>query len=189
MPKNFVQQAFHTWLEQNRSRFTHPPTQVRFIRGCVEFYFSGVSHAIAACIYKLKGSNNYCGCSIAYTFQNEMWDLIFDNDVSIERDADGYYCGLCIAGDGNSIKEMEKRFSSRLDLLVDHVFEPMLEWCNGKLHADVCALVCGSRDEGMTWVTLASKQAMSEGKVEAEHSVAIVPVLIDSPPIALPINI
>lgn len=143
MPKNFVQQAFHTWIKKNRKRFRHPPTQICYVQGGVRFFFSDVTHEISAVINKF-------GCNVAFTYQNEVWDLLVCFDVTVERDNGGYYCSQCLAGENDTLEE---RFSSRMDLLVDHVFEPLLEWSNERLAKDVIALL-HQTENGSTWVEI-----------------------------------
>lgn len=154
MPKDFVQKAFHIWISQNQNRFRHPPTQIRYIQGHVEFLFSGIIHEISAVI------NKY-GCNVAFTYQNKVWDFLICFDVSVERDAEGYYCGQCIV--------MDERFHSRADLLADHVFEPLLEWANERLNDNVLAQICQLENGGGTWVNLVSKEQMESG-LNDEHS-------------------
>lgn len=131
MPLNFVQQAFGLWLEENRKRFDHPPTQIRYVGKCVRFYFTDVIREISVMI-------NKHGCNIAFTYQNELWDFLVCFDVSVERDTDGYYCGQCVQENDLNIA---KRFNDRAELLEDHVFEPLLKWSNERLRGNVFAQI------------------------------------------------
>lgn len=107
---------------------------------------------------------NKYGCNIAFTYQNEVWDFLVCFDVTVERDIDGYYCGQCIAGDSDSIE----RFLSRAGLLVDHVFEPLLEWSNERLGKDVFAQI--SPNGGCTAVVLISRDQMKQELIEKSVS-------------------
>jgi hypothetical protein len=156
MPKNFVQQSFYTWFKHNQNRFRHPPTQVRYIRGYVEFFFSDVIHEISAVI------NKY-GCNVAFTYQSEVWDFLICFDVSVERDTEGYFCGQCIVEEGSSIK---KRFHSRAALLAEHVFEPLLVWSNERLSKDVFAQINQMKGGGSTWVNLLSTEQIERASIE-----------------------
>ena len=146
MPSNFVQREFRVWLERNRSRFEHPPAQIRYIRGEVTFSFTGIIPEISASI------NKY-GCDILFTYQNEVWDLLECFDVLIAHDKQGYYCAECIMSEGSLL---DKLFDSRADLMCDHVFEPLLKWSNSKLGAGVVAQL--NQATGATWVELISKE-------------------------------
>jgi len=148
MPKNFVQQAFRIWNKQNRNRFNHPPTQIRYIQGEVRFFFTDVIHNISVVM-------NNCGCNVAFTYQNEVWDLLICFDVTVESDSDGYYCGQCIAREGGKIKG---RHLSRMDLLACHVFESLLIWSNEKLNKDTLAQICQTKNGGSSWVNLVLKE-------------------------------
>lgn len=160
MPRNFVQQAFHAWIKQNRNKFHHAPVQLHYIRDWVEFNFSDVIHEISAVI-------NQHGCNIAFTYHNEVWDFLVCFEVSIERDNDGYYCSQCLAQYGGVV---EKHFTTKGELLEAHVFEPLLKWSNERLSRDILAQINQAANGGCTWVKLVSKEKM-ERKLIAESGI------------------
>ena len=87
--------------------------------------------------------------SVFVDWQGRNWDLLINLDVMPERARNGYVCTLCGA-------EARTIFPDLDALWRDHLFEPFLQWVNGKLTAADTIGLYGSPSGGWTHAELLS---------------------------------
>ena len=87
----------------------------------------------------------------------DCWDILKEFDVLLRRNSVGYhYCGFCLPGS-------KKYYCSRRELLIQHSFEPLLEWVNAHFRPDYWILLFG--DEGhTTWAKIVRKEDLDAAK-------------------------
>jgi hypothetical protein len=143
-----VEEHFLDWLSENREHFVVEPCVTRTDKRSVRFGFAGIRSEINAVCYE---SSRYGCISIAADYQGECWDLLADFDVSLRRLSSGdYFCKLChVPG--------RKYFRSRQELLVNHLFEPLLEWANKYLTPLSWLCFFTIEGGGATWAKIIEK--------------------------------
>lgn len=106
-------------MNANRRRFHQPPFNANMDRNCIDLQFSGVTQHITCSI----GSDGSTGIWVHYAGQ--CWDSLAEFDVAPEKASQGgYFCRFCIT---------PQFFASRQALLIEHSWQPLLEWVNEKL--------------------------------------------------------
>jgi hypothetical protein len=112
--------------------------------------FAGIDQRIS-CSVDTKG-----GVTVWVRYGGEIWDIIAEFDVIPVRDLSGnYFCLLC-----HDMNPFTERFSSRLELVIRHAWEPFLDWLNS---------TCSPSN----WICLQGKvDSYSVATVKAEHEVA-----------------
>ena len=116
----FTLKAFKQWQKANRRRFKHPPHITRVSRRHFIAGFTGIDQRISCSVDK-KGS-----VTVWVRYGGEPWDIIAEFDVIPLRDQSGKYsCLLC-----REVNPLPENYSSRLELIIKHAWEPFLDWLN-----------------------------------------------------------
>ena len=147
----FALKAFKQWQKINRRRFLHPPHITRVGRRGFSARFAGIDQRISCSVDK-KG-----GVTVGVRYGGELWDIIAEFDVIPVRDQSGNYsCLLCRA-----VNPFPESYSSRLELVIRHAWEPFLDWLN-------------STSSPSNWICLHGKvDWYSVATVKAEHEIVM----------------
>ena len=116
-PRLRYQRAFLQWFEHARERLLIPIRIVSIRKAGIEFevpWFVGC----------LQGTVKADGLTVGAYWQGELIDFAWDYDCLMKRAPEGFYCGLVMP-------EFIEFYPTREVLLIDHIFEPFLEWANG----------------------------------------------------------
>jgi len=114
-----VCKTFKEWLAKNGHRFNRN-CKVRHYktRGLLRIYFEDVTPEIVCSVIE----SGCTGITVAVHYRRECWDLLCDFDCDIKRTKNKkYYCSLC---------NEPLFYKTPQGLLIDHSFEPFLEWVN-----------------------------------------------------------
>ena len=155
MPQSFSMRLFDRWLEQNRTRFLHPPTAIVRRKRSRAFRFAGVTPSIWGDVC------DWGSIVVGVNYRGETWDLIADLDIAPARLATGgYVCRLCEA-------DAREIYPTRASIWIEHGFESLLEWSNAHFRADLNVMLFQTKDGGGRWVEL--RQRADDMAVVAEH--------------------
>jgi len=112
-----VCKTFKEWLAKNEHRFYRKCKVCHYkTRGFLRIYFEDVTPEIFCSV------NEWVGVVVGVRFRRKFWDLLCDFDCDIKRARNRkYYCSLC---------NEPLFYKTPQELLIDHSFEPLLEWVN-----------------------------------------------------------
>jgi hypothetical protein len=137
-----VQHAFFEWLDTARPRLKIP-MELRALTGRqIELAFVGINSAIGATLTTRE-------LSVFVEWEGRIWDFFRCFDVWPRLAIGGYICEHCRP-------EQRTIFPCMQALWQDHLFEPLLEWINGKLAAADAVGLYGSTSSGWTHAELLS---------------------------------
>lgn len=154
--------TFRPWLKKNRSRFRHPPYIAHIHGEGFDVKFSGISQHIVGFI----GEHGSAGIWVHY--DGRCWDSLSDFDVAPEKSLHGgYVCRLC---------ENPKIFASRQALLIEHSWEPMLEWVNTRITDTTWVCLYGDEDGGITAAKLKQKHEVEQARERDSFFLTAFPV-------------
>jgi hypothetical protein len=111
--------TFKEWLAENEHRF-NLKCKVRHYktRGFLRIYFEGVTPEIFCSVVE----SGCIGITVGVQYRRRVWDLLCDFDCNIKRAKNReYYCSFC---------NKPLFYKTPQKLLIDHSFEPFLEWVN-----------------------------------------------------------
>ena len=114
-----IYRAFLEWLHKSRHHFLVPVEIRHRTDQIIKLAFTGYHPCLAACL------SGWC-IDIPATWQGQCWDLLGSFEAAPRPVTSGYHCTLCSPED-------RLLFDSRESLWTAEVFEPFLEWVNGKL--------------------------------------------------------
>jgi hypothetical protein len=146
-----VQHAFFEWLDTARPRLKIP-MELRALTGRqIELAFVGINSAIGATLTTRE-------LSVFVEWEGRIWDFFRCFDVWPRLAIGGYICEHCRP-------EQRTIFPCMHSLWQDHLFEPLLEWVNGKLAAADAVSLYGSPSTGWTHAELVSKHGAQEASL------------------------
>jgi len=137
-----MEQAFVKWLAAARSRLEIAVEVRARDRRQIELSFIGINSAIGASL-TIRQLN------IFVEWEGQNWDTLLSLDVWPGLAVGGYICEHCRP-------EQRTTFPALEALWRDHLFEPLLEWTNGKLSAADAVGLYGSSSKGWTYAKLLS---------------------------------
>lgn len=139
MPVNFVRRSFDRWLEQNVSRFRHPPIIVEQRKNYFIFCFRGITPRLRCFIgWKWR-------VEIHVMHDGDLWDILTDFDLAERRTPEGkYHCAFCLE---------PIYYASREALWTCESFKSLLSWVNETL-GTASRLLIYSRPGGGRFVEL-----------------------------------
>ena len=111
-----VCKTFKEWLANNEHRFYRKCKVCHYkTRGFLSIYFEGVTP-------KIFCSVNETSVVVGVRYRRRFWDFLCDFECNIRRAKNRkYYCSLC---------DEPLFYKTPQKLLIDHSFEPFLEWIN-----------------------------------------------------------
>lgn len=101
----------------------------------------------------LQGYAHSQGISVSALRDGECWDLLMDEDLVAENEADGWFCALCPADGRQHLPSIET-------LWADHLFEAFRRWVSTLGEAQGVGFYGGG---GITWAKL-----ITDPKVDGE---------------------
>jgi len=109
--------SFKAWLKINGSRFTSKPYIANVKKNSFDIYFKGCGSHICIHVSKDLSFSPY-----VYCLEYSDGDFVEEWDIGLRRDVFGrFYCSYCI----------EKKFYKSMEvMLIEHCYEPMLDWVN-----------------------------------------------------------
>ena len=129
MPRNFLQQHFTQWLDNNAHRFNHPPCNLRYKAGGIQFNLQNT-------ISEIEWEVNERGAMLGVSYKhNPFWDAIAECDVLECKTGNGqYYCGLCaLDKDGIENTDNSTLYGTRKLLWETECFERILKLSNERV--------------------------------------------------------
>ncbi len=118
-----IQRDFVAWLDANQSAFAVPVRLGQRTRTHWQLRFGGITPHVSAV---LIGNGTQNELVVAAEWQGECWDLFAAFEASPYRAETAYFCALCE-------ETGRQAFGSRVELWLDHLFVPFLDWVNRKL--------------------------------------------------------
>jgi len=158
MPRNFLQKCFTHWLDKNASRFNHPPCNIQYKYGGIQFNLQGI-------IPEISWGVRYHDVMLYISYKdNDFWDAVGECDTYEMKSINGlYYCKLCAihhdymeAGCATSI------YLTRRELWEDHCFETLLSISNERTKPDLW--LCFLGDDGYTEARIRPKEKLEDIK-------------------------
>lgn len=162
MHSYFALKTFRYWLKKNRSRFRHPPYIAHIRKEGFYVRFTGISQHIMGFIEK-HGS-----AGIWIHYDGRCWDSLSEFDVAPEKSPEGrYFCRFC---------KTPQLFASRQALLIEHSWEPLIEWVNTRLTSTKWVCLYGGENAGMTAAKLKQKHEVERERDRDRFFVTAFPV-------------
>jgi hypothetical protein len=122
---------FAAWLKKNNSAFTHPLRLIE--RGHNAYSGDFIRLQYTGIIPDIKVLVNNSGIDIEVYYHGELFDLLIDIEIEVERLAPGRYCcRLCREYDSKNMKI----YDSARQLVYDHVYGTLLKWSNENISRD-----------------------------------------------------
>ncbi|MBX9651051.1 MAG: hypothetical protein K2X57_28780 [Xanthobacteraceae bacterium] len=80
-------------------------------------------HSVSVCRLSRAhiGSLSETNINIAAVLNGELYDFLYDDDILIEIDAAGFYCGCCLP-------EFQKHYATIENLRREHLFDGLNAW-------------------------------------------------------------
>jgi hypothetical protein len=160
-----LRNAFTHWLKGNRHRFpVQPSVTIKPETGFI-ITFPGMAPEIE--VLAMGRTGGYAEIVVSVDYRDECWDLVEDFEVVVRRHSSHIHsCDWCLP-------EAKQIFRSRLDLLANHLFGPLLRWAEKNLTTSRWACLFGS---GSTWVEMVNEEDMERKRGE-EQFIDAFPVL------------
>lgn len=110
--------AFETWQSANLPEIhcCRLPSVRRELRYC----FAGLTPCLEIALSERA-------LSVLVIVNGDCWDIVFDAEVVVFRDSDGFQCRICRDGGGS------RCFPTVEELWIDHFFQPFGNWVSDVL--------------------------------------------------------
>jgi len=130
MPRNFLQKSFTRWLDKNIQRFNHPPCNITYKQGGIQFNLQGIITELQWFISK-EDSTLYANYTESLFLKSKLsgyfkdrrnrntlqWDWVAGRDVWEHKNEKGEY--YCYWGSLSNTKK-ERFYQMPTDLLRPH---------------------------------------------------------------------
>jgi hypothetical protein len=151
--------VFSQWLEMNKDQFAiavlwEPREDHLYLS------FSVLQGVMDGCAHSKE--NGWAEIVISVEYEGEFWDIIFNPDLEAKCEERGWFCALC-AEHGTPYQF----FKTLEELWIEHLFNPFLDWINGKLAKAEALALCGSIEGGMTWAALVGDGFPKQERIKA----------------------
>jgi len=132
-----VQRAFLRWYELNRHRF---PAELQLLERTDRILKLTLPGLCSLITFDLIRSGTYFEINPTVMIDDDNFDLLIWQDVSVQKIESGYICQLCQ-------EDNRKLYKTREHMWTEHLFEPLLLWINKSLMSAHWLII----DKGEYW--------------------------------------